>query len=47
LAAKHERKALSILTVSDHVITHEAMPAEQREKALVDMVEVALQAITL
>jgi purine-nucleoside phosphorylase len=47
LAAKHERKALSILTVSDHVITHEAMPAEQREKALVDMVEVALEAITL
>jgi len=45
LAAKHQRKALSILTVSDHVITHEAMPAEERERSLVDMVEVALETI--
>lgn len=45
LAAKHQRKALSILTVSDHVITHESMPSDQREKSLVDMVEVALDTI--
>lgn len=46
LAAKHQRKALAILTVGDQVITHEAMTNEQREKSLVDMVEVALAAIT-
>jgi purine-nucleoside phosphorylase len=46
LAAKHQRKALSILTVSDHVITHESMPAEDRERSLVDMVEVALATLT-
>jgi len=33
------------MTVSDHVITHEAMPADQRERSLVDMVEVALKTI--
>lgn len=45
LAAKFNRKALAIMTVSDHVITHEAMPADQRERSLVDMVEVALKTI--
>ena len=45
LAAKHQRKALSILTVTDHVITHENMPNEDREGSLVDMVEVALAAL--
>ena len=45
LAAKHQRKALSILTVTDHVITHENMPNEDRERSLVDMVEVALAAL--
>ncbi|MFT6076160.1 MAG: purine-nucleoside phosphorylase [Yoonia sp.] len=44
LAARHGRRALAILTVSDHLITHEALPAEDRERSFGDMVEVALTA---
>jgi purine-nucleoside phosphorylase len=35
-----------VLTVSDHVITHEAMDADARERTLNDMVEVALAALS-
>jgi purine-nucleoside phosphorylase len=44
LAARHGRRALAVLTVSDHLITHEALPADQREKSFGDMVEIALEA---
>lgn len=44
LAARHSRRALAILTVSDHLITQEALPADQREKSFGDMVEIALEA---
>ncbi len=44
LAARHGRRALAILTVSDHLITHEALPAEDRERSFGDMVEIALSA---
>ncbi len=44
LAARHGRRALAVLTVSDHLITHEALPAEDREKSFGDMVEIALTA---
>ena len=44
LAARHERKALAILTVSDHLQTGEALPSEDREKTFGDMVEIALEA---
>ncbi len=44
LAARHGRRALAVLTVSDHLITHEALPAEDREKSFGDMVEIALEA---
>ncbi|WP_411892387.1 purine-nucleoside phosphorylase [Yoonia sp. SDW83-1] len=44
LAARHGRRALGVLTVSDHLITHEALPAEDRERSFGDMVEIALQA---
>lgn len=44
LAARHGRRALAVLTVSDHLITHEALPAEDREKSFGDMVEIALAA---
>ncbi len=44
LAARHGRRALAVLTVSDHLITHEALPAEDRERSFGDMVEIALQA---
>jgi len=44
LAARHGRRALAVLTVSDHLKTHEALPSEDREKSFVDMVEIALEA---
>ncbi|ABG31261.1 purine-nucleoside phosphorylase [Roseobacter denitrificans] len=44
LAARHNRRALAILTVSDHLQTGEALPAEDREQTFGDMVEIALEA---
>lgn len=44
LAARHGRRALAILTVSDHLLTHEALPTEDRERSFGDMVEIALAA---
>ena len=44
LAARYGRRALAVLTVSDHLITHEALPSEDRERSFGDMVEIALQA---
>jgi purine-nucleoside phosphorylase len=44
LAARHGRRALAVLTVSDHLQTGEALPAEDREKSFGDMVEIALEA---
>ena len=44
LAARHGRRALAILTVSDHLQTGEALPSEDRERSFGDMVEIALEA---
>ena len=44
LAARHDCRALAVLTVSDHLLTHEALPSDQREKSFGDMVEIALEA---
>lgn len=44
LALRHGARALAILTVSDHLQTHEALPSDQREKSFGDMVEIALAA---
>jgi purine-nucleoside phosphorylase len=44
IAARKGRRALAIMTISDHVFTHEAMDSEARERTLNDMVEVALHA---
>lgn len=44
LAARHNRRALAVLTVSDHLQTGDALPAEDREKTFGDMVEIALEA---
>jgi purine-nucleoside phosphorylase len=44
LAARHGRRALAVLTISDHILTHEALPADQRETSFGAMVEVALEA---
>ena len=38
------RRALAVLTVSDHLQTGEALPADQREQSFGDMVEIALEA---
>lgn len=45
LAAKFNRKALSILTVSDHVITGEETSAEERQTTFNDMIHVALDSL--
>ncbi|MBV1757894.1 MAG: purine-nucleoside phosphorylase [Dethiosulfatibacter sp.] len=42
-AAKLGANALAILTVSDNVATHEMTTAEEREKTLTDMMEIALE----
>ena len=44
LAARHKARALAVLTVSDHLLTGEALPSDQREKSFGDMVEIALEA---
>lgn len=44
LAARYGRRALAVLTISDHILTHEALPADQRETSFGAMVEVALEA---
>ncbi|SIN78851.1 purine-nucleoside phosphorylase [Vannielia litorea] len=44
LAARYGCRALAVLTVSDHLKTHEALPSDQREKSFGDMVEIALEA---
>ena len=44
LAARHGVRALAVLTVSDHLITGDALPADQREQSFGNMVEIALQA---
>ncbi len=44
LAARHGRRALAVLTVSDHLLTGDALPSADREKSFGDMVEIALEA---
>lgn len=43
LAAKFDRQALSVLTVSDHIITGEETSAQERQTTFLDMMEVALE----
>lgn len=44
LAARYGIRALAIVTVSDHLITGEALPSSEREQSFGDMVEIALEA---
>ena len=44
LAARHGVRALAVLTVSDHLLTGEALPSEDRQSGFSDMVEIALEA---
>lgn len=45
LAAKYDRRALAILTVSDHVITGEQTTTEERQTTFHDMMELALETV--
>ena len=47
LAAKFNRKALAILTVSDHLVTHELTTAEERQTTFTNMMKIALDAIIM
>ncbi|EST52270.1 purine nucleoside phosphorylase [Brevibacillus panacihumi W25] len=44
LAAKYKRNALSVLTVSDHILTGEETSADERQTTFHEMIEVALEA---
>ncbi|MEX0971059.1 MAG: purine-nucleoside phosphorylase [Paracoccaceae bacterium] len=44
LAARHACRALAVLTVSDHLVSHESLPPEDRERSFGDMVQIALEA---
>lgn len=44
LAARHGVRALALLTISDHLLTGEALPAAEREQGFGTMVEIALEA---
>jgi purine-nucleoside phosphorylase len=45
LAAQFKRRALSILTVSDHLVTGEQTTAEERQTTFNQMIEVALETV--
>ncbi len=42
-AAAAHKKALIILTISDHVFTGEALSAKERQESFTDMMEIALE----
>ena len=44
LAARYGRRALAVLTISDHLLTGEALPSSERQSSFSDMVEIALEA---
>jgi purine-nucleoside phosphorylase len=44
VAARYGVRALAVLTISDHLLTGEALPSEDRQSSFSDMVEVALEA---
>jgi purine-nucleoside phosphorylase len=44
VAARHGARALAVLTISDHLLTGEHLPSEERETGFAAMVEVALEA---
>ena len=44
LAARHGCRALAVLTISDHLQTGEALPADDRQTSFADMVQIALEA---
>lgn len=45
VAAKHNRKALALCTVSDHILTGEETTAEERQTTFTQMMEIALRTV--
>ncbi len=43
IAARAKKKALGIFTISDHIYTGEALPAEDRQTTFHEMMEIALE----
>ena len=46
IAARYRAKALTILTVSDHIVRGERMDAVRREQGFGEMVQIGLEAVT-
>ena len=46
LAAKFKRKALAILTVSDHIVLGGETSAEERQTSFTNMIKLALETVT-
>jgi purine-nucleoside phosphorylase len=44
LAARHGVQALAVLTISDHLLTGDALPSSEREQSFGQMIEIALKA---
>ncbi|MCA0919175.1 purine-nucleoside phosphorylase [Pseudooceanicola nanhaiensis] len=44
VAARYGCRALAVLTVSDHLLRHEALPSADRQSSFGEMVEIALEA---
>ncbi len=44
LAARHGARALAVLTVSDHLLSHKSLSSEDRQSSFGDMVQIALEA---
>ena len=42
-AARYGKNALAICTVSDHLVTHEGLSAEERQTSFTEMMEIALE----
>ncbi|GAA3701516.1 purine-nucleoside phosphorylase [Oceanisphaera sediminis] len=47
VAAEYGARALAICTVSDHILRHEALSADERQSSFNDMMEVALESVLL
>ncbi|MFP2770962.1 purine-nucleoside phosphorylase [Oceanisphaera sp. KMM 10153] len=47
VAAEYGARALTICTVSDHILRHEALSADERQTSFNDMMEVALESVLL
>jgi purine-nucleoside phosphorylase len=46
LAGQYGRRALGVLTVSDHVTTGESTSSDERERTFAEMITLALAAVT-